>query len=98
MSEDRQLCMYKDECKEENINCKVCNIKDTTKCSECEEEYYLEITLCKKCLDNCLKCENENQCEECNEKYELNSDKTECIEITNDETTCFEKIEGCVMC
>ena len=66
--------------------------------TECLEEYYLDTTLCKSCFKNCLKCENEEKCEECKEGYELNSDLTSCSQISNLETECLDKIEGCIMC
>ena len=80
----------------QRILCKQCSSKDTTKCTECLKEYYT--TLCKSCFKNCLKCENEEKCEECKEGFELNSDLTSCSQISNLETECLDKIEGCVMC
>ena len=68
--------MFEDECKTENVNCKTCNTEDTTKCVGCNNGYYLETTLCKSCLENCVTCDDNTECSVCEEGYELNSDKT----------------------
>ena len=34
-------------------------------CTKCGKGYYLEDNTCKKCIDNCLDCENNKDCKKC---------------------------------
>ena len=53
--------------------CLTCDKNEKFKCASCNSGYYLNKTsgTCKKCIDNCAKCNDSNICLECNDNYEL---------------------------
>ena len=92
-------------------NCKICNPENTTICYECDnthflknskcvtdcgDEYYADNSRhCKKCLENCLDCENAETCKECKANF-FNFKGEQCINVCPDGWAGKDK--NCVPC
>ena len=54
-------------------NCKTC-IDTSTKCTSCNEYYFLNNNMCQSCSLNCIRCENYNICNQCVDNYQIIND------------------------
>ncbi|KRX09031.1 Insulin-like growth factor binding protein, N-terminal [Pseudocohnilembus persalinus] len=87
-----KTCIY--EKSKKQIKCLSCaysylDLRQIENNCECPEGYYDQNKACHKCsIDNCVKCNNDGSCQECNQEYFLNI-QNKCQQCT---------IEGCIKC
>ena len=68
------------------------------KCAICKNRYYRDQTYCKKCINNCSICFEENTCIKCEDEYFLLTNTTQCISY-NKLINCKTKTHsGCIEC
>ncbi len=92
-------------CEKCGEHCKICG-QSAQKCEECEKGYYLEKSkdgkeaVCKKCIENCNKCENTEKCLACDRGFyqeDLNKCNKGCDDFGCDQ--CIWKGKGnCIKC
>lgn len=71
-------------CSKCHYSCLACLGKGKKQCSACPEGRYYRESMCLMCEEGCEKCSELNECEKCNEGYNLKSGV--CLEKRKDRT------------
>lgn len=83
------------------LNCKQCDLSDSSICISCYTGYYLSVnSSCISCPSSCRSCDTYQSCTNCIAGYTLsgNSSSSQCIACTVPCSTCVESPTNCLSC